>query len=101
MYNEDEGMTEKIHKLGFEFFRDYGNEIYGDYLRHVSKMAHENGTLTKDEYYEITKFNNPNSGDILEAIMGYAVFYLYNKDPELQIFLDIRNHLENGIMKRR
>eukprot|EP00972_Heterocapsa_arctica_P053605 7896946-Heterocapsa_arctica.AAC.1 len=35
-----------------------GNESYVDYLRHVSKRAYDNGIISKDEYYEMAKFNN-------------------------------------------
>eukprot|EP00972_Heterocapsa_arctica_P102428 15092957-Heterocapsa_arctica.AAC.1 len=65
------------------FYRDYGNETYGDYLRTMAARAYERGDIMNAEHYEISKFNNINSGNILEAIVGYAWIYNYKKDPDL------------------
>eukprot|EP00972_Heterocapsa_arctica_P099473 14678465-Heterocapsa_arctica.AAC.1 len=62
---------------------DYGNEAYGDYLRKIAAKRYEDGDLTKEEFYNIAKFNNVNMGNTLEEIMGYAWIYNYKKDPEL------------------
>eukprot|EP00972_Heterocapsa_arctica_P045566 6725816-Heterocapsa_arctica.AAC.1 len=62
---------------------DYGNEAYGYFLRTTATKGYEDGDLTKEEFYDITKFNNVNMCNILEAIMGYAWIYNYKKNPEL------------------
>eukprot|EP00972_Heterocapsa_arctica_P070752 10451226-Heterocapsa_arctica.AAC.1 len=82
------------------FYRDYGNETYGDFLRTTAARAYEKGEITSAELYEISNFNNANSGNILEAFMGYAWIFNYKKDPDLVEFPDILNCLENGILNR-
>eukprot|EP00972_Heterocapsa_arctica_P012880 1893374-Heterocapsa_arctica.AAC.1 len=83
MYEEDEERGGKIQRLGYRFYRDYGNETYGDFLRITAARAYEKGEITMEEHDEISKFNNANSGNTLEAIMGYAWIFNYKKDPDL------------------
>eukprot|EP00972_Heterocapsa_arctica_P013799 2035325-Heterocapsa_arctica.AAC.1 len=87
-------------KLGYKFYRDYGNECYGDYLRHIATKAYKGGLITYLEHFSITKYNDANSGNILEAIMGYAWLYQNKKNPDLKDFPDIMNYMENEILKR-
>eukprot|EP00972_Heterocapsa_arctica_P003963 589460-Heterocapsa_arctica.AAC.1 len=53
VYEEDEERGGKIQRLGYMFYRDYGNEAYGDFLRTTAAKGYEDGDLTKEEYYEI------------------------------------------------
>eukprot|EP00972_Heterocapsa_arctica_P026128 3849203-Heterocapsa_arctica.AAC.1 len=50
---EEEERGGNIQRLGYMFYRDYGNETYGDFLRTTASKGYEDGELTKEEYYEI------------------------------------------------
>eukprot|EP00972_Heterocapsa_arctica_P001911 273536-Heterocapsa_arctica.AAC.1 len=90
----------KVQTLGFKFYRDWGNETYGDYLKNAVKKAYEDKIVDTDDHYEITKFNSKNMGNILEAIMGYSFIYHDKKEQGLKDFPELANFLENGLMKR-
>eukprot|EP00972_Heterocapsa_arctica_P070570 10425481-Heterocapsa_arctica.AAC.1 len=68
---EDDDRGAKIMKLGYKVYRDYGNECYGDYLRHTATKVYKARLITYLEHFSITKYNDANSGNILGAIMGY------------------------------
>eukprot|EP00972_Heterocapsa_arctica_P042811 6312877-Heterocapsa_arctica.AAC.1 len=54
VYEEEEERGGKIQKLGYIFYRDYGNETYGDYLRTTAMRAYGRGDITNAEHYEIS-----------------------------------------------
>eukprot|EP00972_Heterocapsa_arctica_P101129 14905791-Heterocapsa_arctica.AAC.1 len=62
-YEEEEERGGKIHELGYLFYRDYGNETYGDFLRVIATKGYQDGNITKTEYDCIAKFNNKNMGN--------------------------------------
>eukprot|EP00972_Heterocapsa_arctica_P028270 4157407-Heterocapsa_arctica.AAC.1 len=79
------------------FYRDYGNETYGQFLRKIATKGYDEGNITRAEHDSIAKFNNVNMGNILEAVMGYAWIYNYKNNPDLAEAQDILNCLETGI----
>eukprot|EP00972_Heterocapsa_arctica_P082062 12094888-Heterocapsa_arctica.AAC.1 len=64
-------------RLGYLFYRDYGNEAYASYVNKITSIALQNHNLTEMEGYNITRLCPANKGDILEAVMGYE--WIYNK----------------------
>eukprot|EP00972_Heterocapsa_arctica_P115862 16450072-Heterocapsa_arctica.AAC.1 len=78
--------SEKFTRLGYLFFRDYGNERYRNYLTKITKEAYTKGELSKDDAFYINRLCNVNKGDILEAIMGYAWIYDKTEWPFLDNF---------------
>eukprot|EP00972_Heterocapsa_arctica_P104806 15444842-Heterocapsa_arctica.AAC.1 len=54
VYEEDEERGGRIQRLGYMFYRDYGNETYGDFLRTAAGRAYEKGEITNAELYEIS-----------------------------------------------
>eukprot|EP00972_Heterocapsa_arctica_P049515 7288099-Heterocapsa_arctica.AAC.1 len=73
-------------RLGYLFYRDYGNEAYASYLSKITSIALQNNDLTGTKGYNITRLGLANKGDILEAIMGYAWIYNRTKWDFLQDF---------------
>eukprot|EP00972_Heterocapsa_arctica_P113301 16436410-Heterocapsa_arctica.AAC.1 len=57
-YEEEEERGGHIQKLGYLFYRDYGKEIYGYFLRMIATKGYEDGDIAKTEYDSIAKFNN-------------------------------------------
>eukprot|EP00972_Heterocapsa_arctica_P115064 16445833-Heterocapsa_arctica.AAC.1 len=66
------GKRRKTQKLGYKFFRDWGNETYADYMRSAATKAFKTQILTEEEYDSIVRLNMGNLGKMLEAIMGYV-----------------------------
>eukprot|EP00972_Heterocapsa_arctica_P099657 14704583-Heterocapsa_arctica.AAC.1 len=52
-YEEDEDRGGTKLKMGYCFYRDYGNEIYGDFLRTATSKGYEEGHITKTEFDRI------------------------------------------------
>eukprot|EP00972_Heterocapsa_arctica_P049062 7224697-Heterocapsa_arctica.AAC.1 len=50
VYDEDEERGGKIQRLGYIFYRDYGNETYGDFLRTIAARAYDKGEITSAEH---------------------------------------------------
>eukprot|EP00972_Heterocapsa_arctica_P044491 6567669-Heterocapsa_arctica.AAC.1 len=82
-HEEEEERGGNIQKLGYLFYRDYGNEMYGYFLRMIAMKGCEDGNITKTEFDSIAKYNNVNMGNILEAITGYAWIYNYKKESRV------------------
>eukprot|EP00972_Heterocapsa_arctica_P061865 9120575-Heterocapsa_arctica.AAC.1 len=58
--------------MGYKFYRDWGNETYGDYLKNATKKARGENIIDDEDHAAITKYSAANMGNILETIMGYA-----------------------------
>eukprot|EP00972_Heterocapsa_arctica_P045478 6713458-Heterocapsa_arctica.AAC.1 len=54
VYEEEEERGGNIQKLGYMFYRDYGNETYRDYLRTMAASAYDKREITSAEHYEIS-----------------------------------------------
>eukprot|EP00972_Heterocapsa_arctica_P068937 10186333-Heterocapsa_arctica.AAC.1 len=54
IYEEEEDRGGKIQKLGYKFYRDYGNDCYGDYVKHAGKKAYDGGIISYEDYCAIT-----------------------------------------------
>eukprot|EP00972_Heterocapsa_arctica_P098233 14498008-Heterocapsa_arctica.AAC.1 len=72
IFEEKETRGGKVQKLGYKFYRDWGNETYADYLNNTAMKARKKHIIDKEELAMIMKVNINNLGNILEAIMGYA-----------------------------
>eukprot|EP00972_Heterocapsa_arctica_P006108 899332-Heterocapsa_arctica.AAC.1 len=51
---EEEDRGGRIQKLGYIFYREYGNETYGYYLRTMAARAYDRGDITNAEHHGIS-----------------------------------------------
>eukprot|EP00972_Heterocapsa_arctica_P086788 12793692-Heterocapsa_arctica.AAC.1 len=54
IYEEEEDRGGKIQNLGYKFYRDYGDDCYRDYIKHVGKKAYVGGIINYEDYCAIT-----------------------------------------------
>eukprot|EP00972_Heterocapsa_arctica_P063647 9392637-Heterocapsa_arctica.AAC.1 len=54
VFEEKEARGGKIQKLGYKFFRDWGNETYADYLNNAALSARKKGIIDEEDYTAIT-----------------------------------------------
>eukprot|EP00972_Heterocapsa_arctica_P002195 314938-Heterocapsa_arctica.AAC.1 len=54
VHEEEEDKEGKIQKLAYLFYRDYGNETYGGFLRTMAARAYDKGDITNTEHWEIS-----------------------------------------------
>eukprot|EP00972_Heterocapsa_arctica_P057998 8556720-Heterocapsa_arctica.AAC.1 len=43
VYEEEEERGGKVQKLSYRFYRDHGNQCYGDYIKYATKKAYDRG----------------------------------------------------------
>eukprot|EP00972_Heterocapsa_arctica_P099847 14729008-Heterocapsa_arctica.AAC.1 len=89
--------VENQTKLGYLFYRDYGNDFYASYLSQITTAALGNNELTEEEAFYISRLCATNKGDILESVMGYAWIYNKKKYGCLKDFPEYVSILEKGL----
>eukprot|EP00972_Heterocapsa_arctica_P068578 10132744-Heterocapsa_arctica.AAC.1 len=68
-YEEQEERGGTILKLGFKFYRDWGNGIYADLLRSMTIKAKAEDIINVEDYTAIMRYGENNLGNIMETIM--------------------------------
>jgi hypothetical protein len=97
-FTEERGGT--IQKVGFKFYRDWGNGAYADLLRSIAAKALKDKTIDSNDYWLITRYSPINLGNIIETILGYGFIAKNRKDERLMEFIEIANYLENALEAR-
>eukprot|EP00972_Heterocapsa_arctica_P073627 10871818-Heterocapsa_arctica.AAC.1 len=99
-FEEQEERGGTVLKIGFKFYRDWGNAVYADLLRTMTTKAKADNTINATDYEAIMKYGKENMGNIVESIMGYSLVATYFKEEDFMEFREIANYLENEMIKR-
>eukprot|EP00972_Heterocapsa_arctica_P104543 15406997-Heterocapsa_arctica.AAC.1 len=68
-YEEQEERGGTIQKLGFKYYRDWGNGTYSDLLKSMTIKAKADGIINAEDFASIMKYGPNNLGNIVETIL--------------------------------